>query len=749
MLSKEAIEAYRRMTPGQSLGSWMTRTTCAIACLSASLPGNAQENKPPIPPWVRNVTRMAFVTPGQVDEAAKLGVQVAHGNAVWPYYPLQRDGVGLNTQDAKVLRNFVEACHRNKMKLVLGLPPFPPVNLVDKHPDWRVHPDDTGKIHKVQPEEKNLGTRLGCNLGPWGDYLIDVCVELVKNYQVDGYSFDGNYHPPICYCPHCKEAYQRDRGRALPAKVNLDDVAYREYLVWRGERLEEHYLKLKRSLRRANPDAVLMSWTVNAGRYGHFLHSPRAMPTSLNRIFDLPMQEWWLDETNFGASIAPAFGAEYLAATVGYGPNASEPYLMSRGNPYGTDSFPKHERLARTFLAMTHGSQAAQSLGWPGQAAANMEVFQAVAERERWLTDVRPLPWAALLVSEQTRQFYAYKDIADRFLAHNFGVFRCAMEEHLPLTLLNDWDIKPKELAKHKLLVLANAAALSDAQVAAVREYVNAGGGLVATTETSLFDELGRPRSDFALADVFGVSYRGRPKAPLQRPELDANFAVTVDEAYWKQRTGVARLTWTKHQLLEEPRLHELSPGKSAIFRGPSVAVGAPKGGSETVANFQPEGSSNSFPAVIVRTYGKGRVVYLATGLDHALHSYAYPYQRVILSRAIRWAAGEEPPIRVSAPMCVHAAFYELHHEAHGRLVIHLFNNINTAAQHGLPAVETPLREETVPIHDIRLQFIGKQPKRPHVQPADQRLEREDLGAERSYKLPPLERHALVVAEWN
>src|SRR5204863_2752720 len=65
--------------------------------------------------------------------------------------------------------------------------------------------------------------------------------------------------------------------------------------------------------------------------------------------------------------IAPAFGAAYLSATVGYGANASEPYLMSRGNPYGSDSFPKEERLARTFLAMTHGSQAAQSLGWPGQ----------------------------------------------------------------------------------------------------------------------------------------------------------------------------------------------------------------------------------------------------------------------------------------------------------------------------------------------------------------------------------------------
>jgi hypothetical protein len=119
-------------------------------------------------------------------------------------------------------------------------------------------------------------------------------------------------------------------------------------------------------LRKANPEAVLMTWTVNAGRYGHFLHSPRAMPTRLNRLIDLPMQEWWLDETNFGASVAPAFGAAYLRAVAGDRPSASEPYLMSRGNPYGTDSFPYHERLTRTLLALTHGSVTAQSLGWPG-----------------------------------------------------------------------------------------------------------------------------------------------------------------------------------------------------------------------------------------------------------------------------------------------------------------------------------------------------------------------------------------------
>src|SRR5262249_8521766 len=176
--------------------------------------------------------------------------------------------------------------------------------------------------------------------------------------------------------------------------------------------------------KQADKNAVLMSWTVNAGRYGHFLHSPRAMPTRLNRLFDLPMQEWWMDETNLGGSLAPAFGAAYLRAAADQGPCASEPYLMARGNPYGTDSFPAHERLTRCLLAITHGNMLAESFGWPGHDVASD--FREIYGREPYLLHTTPLPWAALLVSEQTRQFYAYRDIPKRFLAHVFGAFRAA-----------------------------------------------------------------------------------------------------------------------------------------------------------------------------------------------------------------------------------------------------------------------------------------------------------------------------------
>jgi hypothetical protein len=712
--------------------------------------GWAGEAFQPVRPaeWVDDVTRMVFVTPGEIELAEKARAQVVHTNICWPYWPLRRDGGGLGAEEARKLKDFVAACHRRKMRIVLGLPPFMPAGLVRKHPDWRVHPDPSGAILKVEPREDDLGTRSGCSVGPWGDYLIELLAEMAADYGLDGYSFDGNYHPPLCCCPACKAAYQKDRGRDLPGRIDLDDLRYREYLVWRGERLEDHFRRMQARLKAANPEAAIISWTANAGRYGHLLTSPRVMSTRMNLLLDMPMQEWWLDETNLGSSVAPAFGAAYIRGIMGGRPNASEPYLMSRGDPYSSDSFPRHERITRALLTIAHGSQPPQAV-WLGDGGESMAaVFAEVSRRERWLLRAQPMPWAAMLTSEQTRQFYAYGDLPERFLPHVYGAFRAALEEHLPLDLVNDWDLEPQKLGKYRVLVLPGAAALSDAQAEAVRRFVRGGGGLVATCETSLCDELGRLRRDFALADVLGVSYRGTGKSPSSRPASGAGGVIPAQAVFWGERLGVTQLSWGANPLGRDAKLAALVPSGSATFKGPLVAVGEPADAKEVVARFSPgTPQAKPLPGIVVRTYGKGRVVYFAAGVDAALWSYGYPYQRRLLAGAIELAAGSPPPIRVEAPMCVQATFFEQSDREGRRTVIHLFNGLNTTGGHGLPRVDVPLREEAVPIHGIRVRLEGRRWGRLHVEPGGLLPQVRKDGAATIVELPPLAIHAMLVAE--
>ena len=69
---------------------------------------------------------------------------------------------------------------------------------------------------------------------------------------------------------------------------------------------------------------------------------------------------------------------------------------------------------------------------------------------------------------------------------------------------------------RYKLLILPNVAALSDQQCEQLRQFVQRGGSLLATFETSLYDERGKPRRDFGLADLFGVSYAGKVERDIK-----------------------------------------------------------------------------------------------------------------------------------------------------------------------------------------------------------------------------------------
>lgn len=134
--------------------------------------------------------------------------------------------------------------------------------------------------------------------------------------------------------------------------------------------------------------------------------------------------------------------------------------------------------------------------------------LNAVKARAKWQTHRTPEPWAAVLVGDNYRVFYGREPgkVEERYSAGVFGVFRAGLEEHLPLTLVNDWDLTTERLSKFKLLVLPNAAAVDDKQAEAVAAFVANGGGLVATLDTGRCDEFGTPRRRPALTEVLGCS---------------------------------------------------------------------------------------------------------------------------------------------------------------------------------------------------------------------------------------------------
>lgn len=686
-----------------------------------------------------------------IEEASQIGATILHAGGPSIYYPLRSvdDRSGIPTEERQRLMDGIAVAKKKSMRVILGVSPYAPIAIVREHPEWMHFSSDDPKLAERAQLDLNLPENIASRSlplnTPYGQYAIDCLAEIMRDLKVDGFSFDGCYHHPINFSPFEKELYRHETGRELPSAIDLNNIAYREYLVWADEKLEQWYRRLGERLRQVNPQAAIYTWTTNAGRYGHFLTSPRVMSARMNRLIDCPVQEWWLDEVNLGATVVPYFGAAYVRAVSGGRVGASEPYLMSRGNPYSTDSFPAHELTVRCLGAMTNGSftPLAQMAG----KATTQSTLAEIAKRKPWFVRLEQEPWAALLVSEQTRQFYAYGNVMERWLSHALGFYRLGMEEHLPITLITEQDLQLDELQRYRVLLLPNAVCLSDHQVKTIRTYVEQGGGLVATCETSLCDELGRSRGDFALKDLFGTSYGGRPANPIERAELDANFSIVVNDNYWAQRAGAGSLRFSDFSdsiVATDERLKKLVPNGQATFKGPLVRPTQFATSMKPLAMYFPEGSREPFPAGAVGTYGKGRVAYLAAGIDAAMFSYAFPYQRIMLSRLVRWSAGEEYGINVKAPMCIQSTFWK---QPDKRLIVHLWNGLNTTSDHGLQDVETPLREEAVAVAGIEVRVRHRTIKRAHLEPEGIELVPTPSNEELLYNLPPIAIHSALVLE--
>lgn len=723
-----------------------------------SQPFDTQPFRPiQIPAWVQDTVGCGYtlsVMDGKARaEAARHGVTMSEIGFVDPFYAYY-DSKLLHKRSPHVppdrLAKDLAEYKRLGVRVLGVYPPCLQGEVYENHPDWRRIATNTTEIPQVDMQKHPHGGML-CLLGPYGDFLVEVLAEILTLFpEVDAFSFDGLHYGGVCYCKHCRDQYRKDAGAEIPG-ADLNDPAFRRYQHWADRRMEDLVRRMQTRLKTIKPEVALVTWTTNAGRFGHFLSIPRNMPARMNLLLDAPDQEFWLDETNRGTTIVPAFANAYIWATTNHRVAFSEPYILSHGNPYGKDSFPPHEIERRMLLALTYGASPSIAVSQPANLQQPLyDCLDEVQRRKPWLTHKSPEPWAALVMSDNTRNFYGRSAglVEERYLASVFGMFRTAVEEHLPITVINDWNLNSADLARYQLLILPNTACLDDAQVSAIEKFVRAGGGLVASLDTSLFDEYGTPRATFALGDVLGVDYRGLFDTKREeRSDLDVNFARAIGPDYWEKRKNVFDFKPQSGSILHQGQLKSYLGDQPVTFKGPALRVAARNPGVSVLATLQSKTAGSSAPAVVTRSHGKGRVVYLAAGLDAGYYLYPYPYQRLVLRQAITWAASGPPPMTVRAPMCVHATLMRQTRDGQ-RLLVHLFSDLNTTAHHALPADDVPLREEAVPIHDIEVAFDRRYRfTRVHLEPGNQELPMQRTAAGTRVAIPRLDVHAMVVGE--
>jgi hypothetical protein len=121
------------------------------------------------------------------------------------------------------------------------------------------------------------------------------------------------------------------------------------------------------------------------------------------------------------------------------------------------------------------------------------------------------------------------------------------IQGRVPFDVVLDADLA--DLSRYRLLVVPDAVCMSDEQAAAITTFVEAGGGLVATDRTSLYDEWYRQRPDLALRSVLGPDVLLDAGDPWRAPST----SIAGGEAFSRFEAGHGRAAFVARIITERP----------------------------------------------------------------------------------------------------------------------------------------------------------------------------------------------------
>ncbi len=701
----------------------------------------AAEPGPAAPEWVDRPMRWAQLTlveddPGRFDPQLWLdyfkrtltdAVCLSAGGCV-AYYPTRvpfhHRSAWLGDRDS--FGELVAGCRKLGMVVVARTDPHATYDDVrDAHPDWiAVEANGQPRRHWASPE-----MWVTCGLGPYNfEFMTEVTKEIASRYRVDGIFVNRWEGSGMCYCDHCR----RNFGQALPRTTDPQDPARRAYILWRQQRLFELWRRWDDEVRTVNPDARVIPNT--GGGALSSLDMKRIGELAPTLVADRQARRGlaapWANGKN-GKEFRATMGKKPIIGLFSVG--LEEPYRWK-------DSVQSPDEI-RLWVAdgvanglrpwFTKFSGALHDERW---LRVVEDIYRRHARWERYLRNEAPVARVGLVYSQQTAWFYGGERAAARVEDHTLGWYQALVEARIPFEMVHDRLLDAAHLEPFKTLILPNIAALSDAQCQQLRDFVRHGGSLVVTHETSLYDEWGVPRKDFGLADLLGVSFRGRSPAPMHN-------------AYLRLEHEAARGHPLLRGLEDAPRIiHGVSRlDVDATARFPKALVTlVPSYPDLPMEKVYPRVSKTDTPEVYLRelsasTTAGGRLVYFPWDIDRTFWEVLCVDHFKLLRNAVEWATDEEPAVSVTGPGVLDVAVWR----QRDSMTIHLVNLTNPMMMKG------PIRE-LIPVgpQKIRLRLpAGAEPRGVHLLAADQAPPVERSGPRLTLTVPSVLDHEIVAID--
>jgi hypothetical protein len=568
-------------------------------------------------------------------------------------------------------------------------------DLYQAHRDWFAV-DAEGKPHKAGDQF------VSCVNSPYyEEWIPGILREIVERYQPEGFtdnSWSGLGRNTICYCDYCRKQFRARSGGELPPRKNWDDPVWREWVRWNYARRVEIWELNNRITRAAGgPDCLWIGMNSGSvsGQGASFRDLKEICARSEIILLDHQARG---DATGFqqngetGKLVHGLLGWDKLMPESMALYQAGRPTFRLSAKPAAEARMWMLEGFAGGIQPWWHHVGAYQE---DRRAYHTVEpVMRWHKANEEFLVDRRPIASVGVVWSQQNTDFYG-RDDADLLVEQPWrGMTQALIRGRIPYLPVHADHIERNATADElTLLILPNLAAMTDAQAAAVRRFVERGGSLIGTGESSVCNEWGEPRPDFALADLFGAhSAGGHP---------DSLDAVKRRRAAETAHTYL-RLHPELRARVDGPRTgDEPQPAgqRHPVLRGLDETDILPFGGvleplrvesdAAVLATFIPpfpiyppetawmRETRTTIPALITRELKNGaRVVFLPADLDRRFARDNLPDQGDLLENVVRWAARETIPLGVAG-----AGFVDCHlFRQRDRVILHLVNLTSSGA---------------------------------------------------------------------
>jgi hypothetical protein len=588
------------------------------------------------------------------------GTTLSAGGVV-AYYPtdipLHHRSDWLGTSDP--FGYLVEGCRKMEMSIIARTDPHAArQNVYDSHPDWiAVTANGEKRRHWA-----NKDLWVTCALGPYNfEFMTQVHKEIMERYQPDGIFSNRWAGHGICYCEHCKKKFKEYSGLVLPEKNDRFDPVFQKYMEWNTTRLKELWLLWDDVIRRGKstsrfipngfPDKVVTGELSDIVFTDHQARSGITMPWSNGK------------------------GAKELRASIGMKPLGG---IFSVGveEQYRWKDSVQSEAEIRVWVAegtangmrpwFTKFSGVLYDRRWLDIVE---KIYQVHYRNERYLRNLSPMARVGMVFSEQSRN-YGGERWQQSSGDHALGMYHALIEDRTPFEMVNDRLLDMEYLKSFKLLILPNIAALSAEQCGQLRKFVENGGSILATFETSLYDEVGRRRLDFGLADLFGVSYDKNVEGPMQNSYLRLKKDQATDQFHpvLKGLEDAYRIINTIHRVNVLPR---------ATFPSPVTLI--PTYPDLPMEDVYPRIPETGTRELYLRDTGRGRIAYFPGDIDRSFWQVMSVDHSKLLRNTIRWALNEEPVAEVKGPGVIDVTVWK----QQGSMTVHLVNLTNPMMMKG------------------------------------------------------------------